>query len=252
MREHYVCQFSCGAASAVATKITLDEYPGQVDIVNAFLQEEHEDNRRFAADCEAWFGVPITVLRNDQFGASTIEVWRRRRYIKGPRGAPCSLELKRKLLHAYCEPDDIQVIGFTSEEQDRFDDLKERFPEIRWKAPLIEKNISKLTCLKIIMRADIEIPEMYNLGYDNANCIGCPKGGQGYWQKIRRDFPERFVQISNLQQEIGPGSHFLQFRSGPRKGERMSLAELPLTKEEAAAEDMKFNCSFFCDVEAER
>jgi hypothetical protein len=253
MKEHYVCQFSCGAASAVATKIMLDEYPGQVDIVNAYLEEEHKDNRRFAADCETWFGVPITVLRDTKHGASTLEVWRRRRYIKGPRGAPCSLELKRKLLHAHCDPSDIQVIGFTSEETKRLEELRDSFPEVKWKAPLIEKNISKQSCYRILMRAGIDIPVMYELGYDNANCIGCPKGGQGYWQKIRQDFPERFVQISNLQQEIGPGAYFLQFRSGDRKGERMSLLELPLTKEEAAAaEDMKFNCSFYCDTVVER
>ena len=43
-----VCQFSCGAASAVATKLILAAYPAEeVVIVNAFIKEEHEDNRRF-------------------------------------------------------------------------------------------------------------------------------------------------------------------------------------------------------------
>lgn len=31
---------------------------------------------------------------------------------------------------------------------------------------------------------------MYDLGYANNNCIGCVKGGIGYWNKIRIDFPE--------------------------------------------------------------
>jgi hypothetical protein len=42
-----VCQFSCGAASAVATKLALARF-GQsrdVQIINAFLKEEHEDLR---------------------------------------------------------------------------------------------------------------------------------------------------------------------------------------------------------------
>ncbi len=33
---------------------------------------------------------------------------------------------------------------------------------------------------------------MYDLGYPNNNCIGCVKGGMGYWNKIRKDFPEVF------------------------------------------------------------
>ena len=30
------------------------------------------------------------------------------------------------------------------------------------------------------------------MGYNNNNCIGCIKGGMGYWNKIRVDFPEVF------------------------------------------------------------
>ena len=42
----------------------------------------------------------------------------------------------------------------------------------------------------LIERAGLRLPEMYRLGYANANCVGCVKGGAGYWNKIRRDFPE--------------------------------------------------------------
>ena len=94
-----VCQFSCGAASAVATKLTIANYghDGLV-IVNVFIQEEHPDNRRFLADCEKWFEHPITVLRNDKYNASTHEIWKRKRYIIGHHKAPCSAELKRDLM----------------------------------------------------------------------------------------------------------------------------------------------------------
>lgn len=91
----HVCHFSCGAASAVAAKLTLAAHPDCL-IVNAFILEEDSDNRRFLADCERWFGRSITVLRDEKYGASTDEVWRRKRFMKGLRGAPCSLELKRR------------------------------------------------------------------------------------------------------------------------------------------------------------
>ena len=61
-----VCWYSCGAASAVATKLAIVANAGKLPLVVArcIVQEEHTDNDRFAADCEKWFGVPITNLIN--------------------------------------------------------------------------------------------------------------------------------------------------------------------------------------------
>ena len=44
---------------------------------------------------------------------------------------------------------------------------------------------------------------MYLLGYQNNNCIGCVKGQSGYWNKIRRDFPEVFDRMAKVEREIG-------------------------------------------------
>jgi hypothetical protein len=249
-----VCQFSCGAASAVATKLMVVEslpvgpYPAKpVVIVNAFIKEEHPDNRRFFADCERWFDHPIITLRDEKYGASTDEVWRRKRYMKGLRGAPCSGALKRTLLASIAEPGDVNVLGFTREEVDRFDQLCDRFPAETFRAPLIERDLGKDDCLAMIERAGIELPMMYRLGYDNANCIGCPKGGQAYWQNIRSDFPERFVQIQTIQESIGEGAKFLRFRSGPRNGDRMWLSELPSGRGDMKREP-SFSSSNFCQL----
>ena len=246
MSGRRVCQFSCGAASAVATKLTLAHHSNVV-IVNAYIKEEDEDNRRFLFDCALWFGLPITVVQNDKYQASTDEVWRRKRFIKGPHGAPCSLELKRSVLASIAEPGDINVVGLTSEEDDRFQDLCERFPEGNFEAPLIQRQISKADCLAMVDRAGIVLPRMYRLGYQNANCVGCPKGGQNYWQKIRKDFPERFRAIAAIQDEIGLGAGFLRFRSGPRKNERMMLKELPMG-DGNLGDQADFSCSFYCEL----
>ncbi len=60
-----VCWFSCGAASAVATKIALKEATGEVVIAYTEVKEEHPDNKRFLAECEEWFGqkTPLESLR---------------------------------------------------------------------------------------------------------------------------------------------------------------------------------------------
>lgn len=250
MSERMVCQFSCGAASAVATKLILAEHPAEdVVIVNAFIKEEHEDNRRFLADCEKWFAHPILILRDEKYGASTDETWRRRHMMKNRFFAPCSDELKRKTLAKIRQPEDVSVIGYTLEETDRADRLCDLFPDEAhaFRFPLIEKGLGKDDCLAMIVRAGIELPMMYRLGYDNANCIGCPKGGQAYWQNIRDDFPERFATITEIQENIGPGANFLRFRSGPRNGERMALSELPAGRGDIRKEP-SFSCSFFCQL----
>ena len=44
---------------------------------------------------------------------------------------------------------------------------------------------------------------MYDLGHPNNNCIGCVKGGMGYWNKIRVDFPEVFERRAKMERDIG-------------------------------------------------
>lgn len=214
MLPRIVCQFSCGAASAVATKLVLGQlgHVLEVVVVNAYIAEEHPDNRRFLLDCERWFDRPIVVLSDEKYGASTLEVFRRERFLKGRKGAPCSRALKRAVLDAWRKPTDVLVLGYTAEEQDRYDDFLEQFPDIPAFAPLIDRGLTKNDTLGMIERAGIELPAMYRLGYSNANCIGCVKGGQGYWNKIRRDFPERFEEIARIEDELGPGSYLFRDR----------------------------------------
>lgn len=243
-----VSQFSCGAASAVATKLALAQYgeTHDVQILNAFVLEEHEDNRRFLVDCQTWFGRPITVLRDEKYGASIIQVFRQRQYMKGPMGAPCSAQLKRKLLDGWKQPGDVIVFGFTAEEEDRLDDFRERNPDRHVLAPLVDAGLGKDDVKAMVQRAGIRLPYMYEIGYDNANCKGCVKGGEGYWRAIREDFPEEFEAMCIEQDVIGPGSWFLRYRSGTRKGERFPLRELPAGP--ARRNEQLPSCSFFCEM----
>ena len=85
--------FSCGAASAVATKLALEKY-GAVEIFYTDTGSEHPDNHRFLADCEAWFGSKITTLKSTEY-ADAMEVCERQRYLSSPEGAPCTAAMKK-------------------------------------------------------------------------------------------------------------------------------------------------------------
>ena len=70
-------------------------------------------------------------------------------------------------------------------------------------APLLDRGLTKPDCLTMLTNAGIELPAMYRLGFSNANCVGCVKGGMGYWNKIRRVFPETFARMAAMEREIG-------------------------------------------------
>ena len=85
-----VCWFSCGAAIAVATKLAIAQYAGsgrEIVIARCIVKEEHHDNDRFAADCEKWFGMPITNMVSEKYEGSIYKVFEKRGYISGINGA---------------------------------------------------------------------------------------------------------------------------------------------------------------------
>jgi hypothetical protein len=245
-----VCQFSCGAASAVATKLTISVYGAdRCVILNAFIKEEHADNRRFAVDCERWFGQSIVNLRDTKYDASAIKVFETVGYIKGIRGASCTTRIKRGLLDKWKKPDDIMVLGFTAEEQERADDFREMNPDKEVMFPLIERGLTKEDCKAMVERAGIKLPAMYLLGYDNANCIGCVKGGLGYFRAVREDFPNQFERLAQAEDKVaglhGENAYILRHRSGPLKGQRFPLRELPAGI--AHRGDPLPSCGLFCE-----
>lgn len=248
--QRVVCQFSCGAASAVATKLALAEHRHHCVIVNAYIEEEHPDNRRFARDCESWFGQNIVTLRDTKYGASAIKVFETVGYIKGPRGAACTSRIKRGLLASWSQPSDVIVLGFTAEEQGRFDDFREHFPDTKALAPLIEHGLTKEDCKALVMRAGIELPLMYRLGYDNANCVGCVKGGIGYFRAIREDFPVQFERLAQAEDKVaalhGEGAYILRHRSGSLKGKRFPLRQLPAGAPYRG--ELLPSCGLFCEM----
>ena len=179
-KRRIVSWFSCGAASAVATKKTIEKY-GTENLIIAccVVPNEHPDNERFLQDCEKWFGVSVLRLKSEKY-IDCWDVWEKTKYLVGPRGARCTTEMKKIVRQKFQKMSDIQIFGFTSEEKHRSDRFMEQNPEVNLETPLIDHNINKQECFEIIKLAGIQLPMMYRLGYNNNNCIGCVKGGGGW------------------------------------------------------------------------
>lgn len=221
---------SCGAASAAASKlmcVEADKDP-TLDLVLAriYVPEEDPDNDRFARDLEPWLGRPIRVLRSDEF-ASCEDVWATRRYMSGPKGAPCTAEMKKAVRWAFEREwwPTHQVFGFTADKREitRARNFREDNPEVRVLTPLIDANLTKDDCYALVQRAGLTLPRMYRLGYDNANCVGCVKAqSPAYWNRVRQTHPEVFARRAVMSRRIG--ARLVKLTRGTR--ERIFLDEL--------------------------
>lgn len=240
-----VVWFSCGAASAVAAKRTIEKYGdiAKIRVVNNPVKEEHEDNARFLQDVEKWLGVKIETATCEKYpSCSAIDVWQRERFMSGPAGAPCTKFLKKaaRLQWEKRNHHDWMVLGFTAEEKRRSDKfiLGERATLI---PVLINDDISKQDCLNIIGAAGIRIPELYLMGYPNNNCIGCVKAtSPTYWNHVRVQHPDVFRARAEQSREIGA-------KLARHKGTRLFLDELPEDAKGAPLKSMDFDCGIFCE-----
>lgn len=247
-----VCHFSCGAASAVATKLVLVDHPN-AHVVYADPGAEHEDNIRFRQDCEKWFGKTVTVVRSEKY-ANPMEVCRERKYISGIQGAPCTGELKRipieKWMYEAVDGVPLEVLGYTVEEQDRANRLiKNNLDRKIWPV-LIERGLTKEDCMAMVLRAGIELPEMYHFGYENNNCIGCVKARSfSYWNRIRRTHPEVFNAMAKLERDIG---HAINREVG-QDGNMWPVFLDELDAERGRGDPMpNWSCGIFCEIESQK
>lgn len=231
--------FSCGAASAVATILAAIKY-GEIEAVYCRVVEEHEDNLRFLEEFTQMTGIPVKIIMDEPHEGSIYKVFMKRGFIKNQYGAPCTMILKKDMRKAYQRPDDIQIFGYTAEEQDRADRFIDGNNDVNEEFILIDNNVSKQDCYAHLSRLGIKLPAMYQLGYSNNNCIGCVKGGMGYWNKIRKDFPDRFDKMAKTERLIGHAVN--KDDKGP-----VYLDELD-PKRGRFKQDMPADCGFTCET----
>ena len=243
--KHIAVWFSCGAASAVAAKLTLDWYgaDNKVSILNNPIKEETDDNQRFLQDVEKWLDVKIEHVISTKFKTqSCAEVWERERYMSGAAGAACTRALKkvpRQQWEKLNKPD-YTVLGFTYEEQQRADRfrLTERESLV---TPLIDAQYTKQDCFDLLTGAGLLLPDLYLKGNPNANCLGCVKvGSPTYWNWLRVTYPDAFNERARQSRDIGAKLVVV-------KSERIFLDELDPTLKGNRMKSYDVDCGIFCE-----
>ena len=237
--------FSCGAASAVAARKTIELYGStcRVRVINNPIIEEDEDNRRFLLDVSRWIGQDIETAASSKYpSASARDVWARRKFMSGPTGAPCTVELKKKARQEWEARNhvDWHVLGFTADERVRHDRfvLTERSNVL---PVLIEAALTKSDCYQVLKRAGVEPPRAYAMGYPNANCIGCVKATSStYWNHVRRVHPQVFDDRAAQSRQLG-------VRLVRHQRKRVFLDELPPDAKGRPMKGLDFECGIFCE-----
>lgn len=195
-----ICWLSAGVSSFIAGYLAenIDEFI-YIDVDN-----QHPDSMRFIKDCEKVLGKAITILKSPY--GSVQNVISTFQYVNGVAGAKCTEVLKKRVRKkwedAHKDCDLTYVWGFDFKETQRANNLVEAMPQQKHEFPLIDRQITKAEAHGILEQLGIKRPIMYDLGYPNNNCIGCVKGGMGYWNRIRIDFPETFERMAKLEREI--------------------------------------------------
>lgn len=194
-----VAWFSAGVSSF------LSAYMSKPDkLIYIHIDDQHEDTKRFLHDCEWFMGKEIEVLQSNY--KTVDKVARQFRYLNGVSGAKCTEVLKKRVRKEWENKnkglDITYVWGFDATEARRANSITESMNRFKHEFPLIDEYLSKEDVHEISSRMGLKRPKMYDMGYRNNNCIGCLKGGKGYWNRIRKDFPEIFKLRALREREL--------------------------------------------------
>jgi hypothetical protein len=224
-----VCWISAGVSSFIAGYLerdTIDKF------IYIDIADQHPDSMRFIKDCENVLWRKIEKLKSPY--VSVEGAIRAAGLIRNARSGfyPCTNWLKKRIRkeweYNHKDYDITYVWGFDCNEKSRRDALVETMIEFDHSFPLIDRDITKQEAHGMCERLGVRRPAMYDLGYNNNNCIGCVKGGMGYWNKIRVDFPEVFESRAKLERDIGSSilKECYLYELDPERG-RMS-EEIPI------------------------
>ena len=207
-----IAWWSGGITSAVACKLSIDLFgKDRVRVIMIDTENEHPDTYRFKNDCEDWYNLPIEIITGigEKYG-NIFDVWRKHKSLNTATGAICSTNLKRLVREKWEKQNPNfthQVFGFEFEKKEFNRALgmtTNHGKRVKAIYPLIMYGYNKKDCLNIVGDANIEVPEMYKLGFQNNNCFstGCVQGGIGYWQKMQSTFKDKFDVMASIEHEL--------------------------------------------------
>jgi 3'-phosphoadenosine 5'-phosphosulfate sulfotransferase (PAPS reductase)/FAD synthetase len=209
-----IAWWSGGVTSAITCKLCIDIY-GKDNVRIIFIDTDNEDidTYRFKNDCEKFYNKNIEVITGLGGEYKSIkDVWYKYKSLNVANGAVCSGTLKRDVRKKWQKDNKYkaQAFGFEMDEIKRAKGMTLNYPEVKPIFPLLMYGLTKKDCIEMLQDYGLEVPRMYKLGFHNNNCFGksdtsyggCVQGGIGYWQKLKKDYPQKFEEMAKIEHEL--------------------------------------------------
>jgi len=263
LENKVIAWWSGGVTSAIICKLCIDMFGIEnVRIIFIDTKNEDEDTYRFKTDCENWYGCKIETITNIGVRYESIQhVWNKYLSLNISKGASCSLRLKRYVREDWEKHNkwSYQAFGFDIKETQRAISMTLNQPHINAIYPLMLFGLTKKDCINMLKKEGLDLPITYKYGFQNNNCFktGCIQGGIGYWQKMKRDFPEKFYTMAKVEHELTDkkGEPVTMLKDQSKNGGKvflMSHAKYPEVKDISMMKGREpqplTECNGFCGI----
>lgn len=203
----HIVMYSGGACSwATAMRVKQRHLGEDIVLLFADTKMEDQDLYRFLNDSSKQLVIPIIRIAD---GRTPWGVFEDQNIIGNSRMAPCSQELKRKILDNWlknnCYPGSTVIhFGIDWTEFHRLERLRKTKPKWTCEAYMTEPPyLSKADMLSWMKREGLQPPRLYALGFHHNNCGGfCVKAGQAQFALLLKTMPERYAFHEQREREL--------------------------------------------------
>lgn len=226
--------YSGGLMSWGAAKLACDKY-GKENVVLLFsdVGVEDPDVYRFLVQGASALGAHLEIVRMNPDGAY-VKPWDlafMRGKIPNWKIGICSGELKKapalKWQKEHLEEGTPVIMGFSIEEIERIERVRNRKDRYSYEFPLAEKPYTTICEIRAwLAELNIEEPRMYAEGFNHANCNGaCFKAGLGHWARLYKERPDVYAYHERKEAEFREKTG-KQMTVVMRRGEHCTLTAL--------------------------
>ena len=219
-KKKIISWWSGGVTSAITCHLCITLYGlKNCEFIFIDTHNEDKDTYRFKKDCEQWYGKKIKTITGIGKGKyasgnykSIEDVWIKYKSLNVASGAVCSSELKRRVREKWQKDNEYshQAFGFDIDEPRRAKAISINHPKTKPIFPLLMFGLQKKECIQMLKDHGVLPPRMYERGFHNNNCFGksdtsiggCIQGGIGYWQKMKRDFREKWEKMADMEHKL--------------------------------------------------
>ena len=137
---------------------------------------------------------PVTVLKPDVQGFSNLyNYYFSRKKCPSMMKRDCTDKFKIRPIYKYIEKPCFMLLGIDSGESHRARLNSKKGVENRF--PLIEEEIDREECKRIIRAHELPVPM-------KSGCYMCPFQRVAQWKVLRRNHPELFCKVQNLEKRV--------------------------------------------------